>query len=244
MANTVWNASDKTAGVTLSNLNLTATSSAASNGVRAVDRQIAGKFYFETTLTTASTVYGIGLVNPAAVLSTMYTTPLNAVVLYASGTIWVNNATSGVTLGSMGAGGFVVCLAVDIGARLFWARVGAAGNWNANAGNNPATGVGGISLAAICSTAIPLYPAAFFGVAAACTANFGDTAFTGVVPSGFTSGFTTGTPPLSMISTQIALEEWGRGTPAMQVTQVAIEEWASVATVLPVTSTIGAMVLA
>jgi hypothetical protein len=52
--------------------------------------------------------------------------------------------------------GSVVEICVDIDARLFWLRV-SAGNWNGSGTANPATGVGGINIAAMTGT---LYPAA------------------------------------------------------------------------------------
>ena len=60
MANTTWNPSDKSASLTLSNGNLTLSASAL-GGVRAIDRQITGKFYWEVTATTwgASCVIGV-----------------------------------------------------------------------------------------------------------------------------------------------------------------------------------------
>jgi len=229
MANTTWNPSDKTAGVTLTGSNLIATASGASNAVRATDRQVTGKFYWEVTLTTASASYGVGYANQSATLSSVYSIPTNAIIVYTSGSIWLNNVNTGITLGSLAAGGVVLCLAVDIANRLFWARIGAAGNWNANAAYSPATGYGGIDISLIGGIAVPIYPTACFGVAAACTANFGDTAFSGAVPSGFTSGFTAGaTIATNALATQAAVEHWLTTDVPAQVTQVALEQWATV----------------
>ena len=50
MANTTWSTTDKTASVALTNGNLTATvASATLQGVRSVDRQTTGKWYWEYT---------------------------------------------------------------------------------------------------------------------------------------------------------------------------------------------------
>jgi hypothetical protein len=57
----------------------------------------------------------------------------------------------------------------------------------------------------------------------AITANFGDTAFAGSVPSGFTSGFVIGNN--YVINTQAAVEEWHAPSPDAQVTQLAAEQW-------------------
>lgn len=227
MANTIWNASDKTASVTLTGSNLTATASTSTQAVRAADRQVTGKFYWEVTMTTAGSNYGVGCAIQGAPLATMWATPTSAVIVYnTNGNIWLNNVNTGFTVGPLTAGGLILCIALDAANGLFWARNGAAGNWNGNASNNPATGTGGISILYIGGAAIPLYPAACFGAIAAVTANFGDTAFTGTVPSGFTSGFTAGaTVGTSEIATQTAIEEWGVGPSTMQATQVAVEEW-------------------
>lgn len=187
MANTTWSASDKTGGVTLSGSNLIATSSASGNGVRAADKQTANKYYWETVLTTAGIAYGVGAANGTATLSSVYTTPTGAAVVYASGSIWINNTNTGTSLGSLAAGGVVVCHALDVTGALYWARSGAAGNWNNSGTANPATGAGGLNVSSLGGSG--LYPLAAFGVAATLTARFGDSAFTGTVPSGFTSGW-------------------------------------------------------
>jgi hypothetical protein len=63
----------------------------------------------------------------------------------------------------------------------------------------------------------------------ASTANFGDTAFTGTVPSGFTSGFTAGaTINTNALATQTAVEHWLSTNPDAQTTQVLVEHWATV----------------
>jgi hypothetical protein len=125
----------------------------------------------------------------------------------------------------------VVCIALDAGARLIWFRVGAAGNWNGSAVNNPATGVGGVAITNL-GVGIQIYPSVCFGVIGdQITANFGDSAFTGAVPAGFTSGFTAGVvSPSNELATQIAAEHWGVGDPALsvQLTQIAVEQWAQV----------------
>jgi len=226
MANTTWSTTDKTAGVTLSNTNHTATASAASNAIRTTDDQITGKFYWETTLTTASNSYAVGVAAAGAALATVYSAPAAAIIVYATGAIWRDGVSTGLSLGSLAAGGVVVCHALDATNGLYWARSGAAGNWNGSASANPATGVGGIST---WGSGIPLYPAACFGVAAATTANFGDSAFTGTAPSGFTSGFTSGAAPVvNAVATQIGAEVWAAGEPALRVTQMGIEMWATV----------------
>jgi len=234
MANTSWNGSDKTANITLTGSSLIATATSSSTGgVRAADKQQTGKFYWECTLTTISGVSsGVGVGGSGASLTAnALSTTIDCLMATNSGTIYVNTVSSGVTLGAR-ASGDVICIALDLtttGSGLIWFRVGAAGNWNANAGNNPATGVGGI----VCGfgPAIAAYPMWISNAnSTVCTANFGDTAFTGAVPSGFTSGFTSGaTPALNAAITQEALEDWSSGGDA-RLTQIALEQWVNPAT--------------
>ena len=66
--------------------------------------------------------------------------------------------------------------------------------WNNSGTANPATGTGGVTLTQF-GAGKALYPAfGPWGTNDKMTANFGQNAFTGVVPSGFTQGFGTGLP--------------------------------------------------
>ena len=233
MANTAWNPSDLS-GVTLSGSNLIATSNSSTgssnmNWVRAADFQQTGKFYWEITMTTWAGA------NTAACLATKACVPAtwNAaglLAIYNDGDIRIagNVIVSGFTGLVSGA---VMCFALDLTNGLFWARVGAAGNWNASSTANPVTGAGGVSLATMgVGGAFGAYPAATFTAASdKVTANFGGSAFAGVVPAGFTSGFTSGAAfSTSALVTQVTVEQWATtATIAGQaiVTQVALEQW-------------------
>lgn len=227
MANTTWSTTDKTALITLSGGNLIATSGGSSQGVRGIDGKNAGKYYVEytgSTWATGNTVAGFG--NRNASLSSAGT---GTVYYNRSGQLSVNGSLILTGLTALTAGA-VVCAALDIDNKLIWFRVGAAGNWNGNASYNPATGVGGVSIAVLLppTSLLPLYPYTS-NWSDTITANFGDSAFVGSVPSGFTAGFPTGTPPLNAIATQVAVEQWASPNPAAQLTQVAAEVWAAVA---------------
>jgi hypothetical protein len=235
MANTAWNPSDLS-GVTLSGSNLTATSTSASSSttmhwVRAADAQAIGKFYWEITMTG----WAGGNTSPAIAAHSADLTQWNApklLALYNNGNLYLGGGV--VVSGFTGiASGAVVCIALDAGNQLAWFRVGAAGKWNNNVSNNPATGVGGVSIAAIGGGGpFGLYPAATFTAAEAVTANFGGSTFIGAVPSGFTSGFTAGASIFnSAVATQVALEHWATTATILGraiVTQVALEQWANV----------------
>jgi hypothetical protein len=231
MANTTWNPSDKTANTTLTGSNLIATSAAGgTNGVRAIDKQVTGKFYWEYTCNVFANVgSGVGITTGTTSLTTAINTLTPACgVRQQSGQVYLDgNIVSGVFIGTPTAG-TVICLALDCTARLVWFRSGAAGNWNGSASANPATGTGGVSIVSL-GVAIPIYPwVSIVATSEQITANFGGSAFTGAVPSGFTSGFTAGvTSSTNALATQAALEQWVAPNPDAQVTQAAVEMWAT-----------------
>ena len=67
-------------------------------------------------------------------------------------------------------------------------------------------------------------------------AAFGDAAFNGAVPSGFTSGFPAGAAILSYdVLTQIAAEAWGRSSPAARLTQISVEAFGASSPAMRVT---------
>jgi len=240
---TTWNPSDLL-NTTLSGGNLTAAGTAA-GGVRSVDRVRTGKYYWEYTWNTASNNSAVGISNSLAALATVGGSGVNAGVNNVTGAINVNGVAMSTGIGTISAGG-VVCIAVDVDARLVWFRNGAAGNWNGSATANPATGVGGYSIAPIMSSAFSVYAlASQNNTGTNITANFGTSAFTGTVPSGFNSGFPGGTTSiLNEVVTQVAAEEWARITPPqMNVTQIAVEEWVSVNPYVPPASNGAALLM-
>jgi hypothetical protein len=238
MANTTWSTTDKGASITLTGSNLIATNStSAAAGVRAADAQASGKFYWEYTCNTfasANSAVGISRGGSDLTIRPSTATAVGECGVFAIGNIYIDGVNpGGVTLGTITAG-TVVAVAIDCTGRLVWFRQGVAGNWNGSASANPATGAGGLSLTTI-SGGIAVYPTAWINqLNDQITANFGGSAFVGVVPSGFTSGFTSGAaPPTNMVDTQASLEEWIINNPQGQVTQVSLEQWASVAAFVP-----------
>lgn len=180
--------------ITLSGNNLTATRNATLAGnyakVGAVHGHSSGKFYFEVTLgTNIDGTFGVGVINAAHDFVTVGGNEWLGID--ASGVGWYpgqsavyhTNGSIGTLVGTSAIAGTVLCVAYDIGAKLWWGRLGAAGNWNDNASNNPATGVGGFSMANIAGILIPCV--ALNVNTHACTINLGGTAFAGVVPTGF-----------------------------------------------------------
>lgn len=227
MANTTWNPADDL-NVTLSGANLVATAQNSAGGVRSILSVSTGKCYWEFTGTAFWGGFAIagGVANASANLGTVQATPTNAAWVSGQGGILVNSTTPSGNLGGQSTGA-VIGVALDLTNKMIWFRNAPSGNWNGSGTANPATNTGGFSISAIAG--LPLYGLMTMAGGlqnAAITANFGDTAFTGAVPAGFTSGFTAG--PTNALVTQIAVEHWLTTNPPAQVTQVAIEHWATV----------------
>jgi len=252
MAASTWSTTDKTASLTLTGSNLIATAAATNQGVRGKDPKRTGKYYIEYTSTTTqnnSSYFGFAATKTPLGTSATPASSIGPAAQLGSIFCYDNFSVQITGLGSIGAitTSGVVCCAIDLDNRRSWFRLGAAGNWNGAAANNPATNTGGSDLGPVgLGQGIDVYPFLFLGVSPnSITANFGGSAFTGTVPSGFTSGWDDTVTALStMVATQIAVEQWGVGTPAMQLTQIAIEEWATVAAAPAVTRQARAMVMA
>jgi len=178
-----WNSLDKTTSITLSNNNLTATSTAGSAWVRSVTGRSSGKYYYEGTLNnTWNGNSGIGLTTSTSTpTSGAISTPFTGASGF--GGCYVNGVSSG-NLGSLVSGN-IVGIAADLTASLIWLRVSPSGNWNGSGTANPATGTGGISFSALTGVLFPVFAA--YASPDAVTANFGASAFSGTIPSGFTA---------------------------------------------------------
>ncbi len=192
MANTTWSAID-IRNATLDASKLVGTATTILGGVRAVDGFTTGKYYWECTLNVAAnTDTGAGIASLFARLSETGQNAMSAAVIYKGFPVYVNGSqySPATTIGTI-TNGSLIGIACDFGAKLIWFRLGASGSWNAPSGttNNPATGVGGVSFAAVSGPFAPVAPV--WSTGDQVTANFGDTAFAGVVPSGFTTGVPT-----------------------------------------------------
>lgn len=223
MTNVTWDSGYQT-GITLSGLIATAT---AAGGVRAISGQASGKYYFEITINTLSGLTSIGLL-PSSVPNNSSGTGLQttgyAGLRVGNNQTYINGTLVGTSLGTAAAG-TVVCLAVDFDNQRIWCRYGAAGNWNGSASNSPTVPSTGASFAAFAHIGVSLLPfVAFSGAGGKVTANFGDTAFTGAVPAGFTSGVPTG-GATNALFTQIGAEAWVNNPSVARITQVGAEVW-------------------
>lgn len=177
-----WNPADKSAGIALSNGNLTATRTAGNSGVRGNTARASGKYYLEFTIVQTSDAWTkVGFADAAYVLGSGVSNNNDYVLLGNTGAVSWNDIQRGNA--SAYAAGNVVGAALDFGNNAVWFRTG-AGIWNNGAGNNPATNTGGFVITAV--TANSLFP--YFAADTtndAVTLNTGGTAFANAVPSGF-----------------------------------------------------------
>lgn len=214
MANSTWDAATATA-VTLSGGNLVATNTGTTSTNQGTHVAFAnglttGKYYFEVTLTNfaAGAGVGVGVGNTSATYAGMSVQATNGAMCYmvghtGSGTIFTSaGGNTGLSIGARTTGN-VIGVALDLTNSRVWFRAGAAGNWNGIAGNNPSAppGTGG-GVAVVAGTIVPFvtFGSGLTGQAGVAgnvfTANFGDSAFVGTVPSGFTAGFPAPSPPV------------------------------------------------
>jgi len=151
-----FNPSDKTSAVVLTNGNLTADVSQGSNqGVRSIGSVATGKFYFEVVLNTIVSAQGqcLGIATATASLPglTIGGTPgagaaiMHINVAYSLLRVFINAGAGYFDFSETASNGDVICVAVDLVNQRIWFRRN-AGNWNANATNNPATNVGGADI--------------------------------------------------------------------------------------------------
>lgn len=230
MANITWSTTDKTTTITLSGTNnvTAAVNAAGASYVRGASGQTNGKFYFEVThnVIGSATADETGLALPGSNITGAST---GQIYLTTAGGLKINSSANVATLGASITAGTVVCWAVDLDNQRVWCRLGAAGNWNGSAGNSPATPSTGASFAVFGAIGISLLPFFYSTInAASVTANFGDSAFSGTVPTGFTAGIPTGGVSNALF-TQEGAEAWVNYPSNAQFTQVGVEVWRSVA---------------
>lgn len=174
--------SNKGANVTLSSNNGQANSSAGSGSARSLAHHLSGKFGNQFVIVNAGTSVAVGIGNAGASLSAALGSDANSVAYFPNGTV-VLNGTTIATIATY-ATGYPMQMAVDLTNKLIWFYV--AGQWNNSGTANPATGVGGISIAGL--NAGPYYVMAYLsGAAAEITANFGPVGgyILGPNPAGF-----------------------------------------------------------
>jgi hypothetical protein len=193
---TVWSrysqqATSGVPGLTLSGGGLTVASTGAGGADIATFNATTGKFYYEWSCTGMDdNNSGVGVADITLVKDFAGGKGNTASgVLLSTGEIYANG--TGIVGGLNPYIGHVICIAVDVGAQIFWARID-GGNWNASGTANPATGAGGISFSYM-NASNPVAPAFVASDAAfSGTANFGATSYAQTPPTGFGNWATPG----------------------------------------------------
>jgi hypothetical protein len=181
-----WSTTDKSANVTLSGGNLIATFSSATQGSVRGDTSFTGKRYFEALMSVSSSFWSVGWANATASLAAQIGTTVNSVCSRpARADVFFNSVSSAVQNSASLDAPVTARIAIDTTALLFWVALD-DGLWNNSATADPASGTGGISLAAL--GAGPYFP--IFGSAASgsqCTARFGAADMWFATPAGFST---------------------------------------------------------
>ena len=183
---TTWNSDDKSANITLSNGDLTATSiNQAWKSVRATKGKSAGKWYWEVTISVDADrcLVGVGTIDESVdtyvgdtVYGYSYYSPDGNKFHDDTGTSYGSGFTTNDIIG--------VALDLDNG-KIWFSKNGA---WQ-NSGDPEADT--GEAWSGLSGTFFPMYSP--YSNTEAATANFGASAFSHSVPSGFESGFYSGT---------------------------------------------------
>lgn len=181
-----WNAADKCSGITVDSDGRAVLLAYIDNcGVRADLGRSTGKYYFELHVVTRALDPFVGIANLSADRSALHLG--NAWVWQASGNFYKHG--SAVSTGASYTSGDVLMFAYDADAGTLW--IGKNGTWvtgNPAAGTFPlATGITGSVMPALMDYS-PSWTASF-------QANFGQSAFTYVPPTGFLPGWCDGCEP-------------------------------------------------
>lgn len=156
-----------------------------------VDSQSSGKYYFEVTIDAgASRGIALGLITAgqSRQLGSGSLSSSGCALVTNGGSVQVNGSTLATITGFSNGG--IYGFAWDFGLTKFWARAGAAGNWDNNGAHDPVTNVGGFSFSALAGALKPIvWMCSFSSPNCQVTLNMGDSAFGGVTPSGYTAGW-------------------------------------------------------
>ncbi|MBV8977139.1 MAG: hypothetical protein JOZ13_07140 [Alphaproteobacteria bacterium] len=187
MTTTTWDPNAQS-GITLSNGSLTATAtSSGGKSARSTTSRTAGKAYVEFTLGQVAPSSGtrIGIANSLwdYSQSAQLGREANSFDQESDGSIYVAGDSAG-EVNTLSPGD-VVQLCVDFDAQFFWLTKNNTGNWNGT-NADPVSGSGGIDFSTMAGFTFYVgYCSATTGDSV--TANFGASAFTYAVPSGFSS---------------------------------------------------------
>lgn len=199
-----WSPTNKNAGTVLSNANLTATSGSASSTEQAFTSSgyNGGRVYLEVTQQYNSDNTHSGWIAGTEPLSGCCPTggqPGTGGVGYIGGgnngglQLWATQTNpSGTTLPGPLGNTHVIAYAINVDLGLIWQKdLTAAANWNALSIGNPATNAGGWPIQSL-SDVYAEWSGVNNNGNSAGTINFGASAFTGTIPSGFSAWDATG----------------------------------------------------
>lgn len=194
-AQTTWNPSDTSAGISFSNGNLTAAANGSGNqGVRATSSRSSGKRYFEVKVNNdnGNSLIAIGAATSTWILSTNPGAADSVSTSYAnSGNLRADSGSTNISVSTYTSPN-VIGIAIDITNHLiYWSLNGVYQNLA-----NPALGIGGVDYI----TTSPVFPLMFSSNnVTTVTGDFGATAFAFTPPVGFLAwDASTGAGPLSL----------------------------------------------
>lgn len=189
-----WDSANKNSNVVLTNGNLTATQSGASNnwcGLRSTSAYDSGYRYFEMTITATSSGGWEGGLQDSDEVFTTGTGPGSSwrSLSFRNGTndiYFMNVSNGGTVVWAGGSAGQVIGYACDMNRGLVWAKnVTAGGNWNNDANADPVLGKRGSYIGSINSMYIAWAGNRAGGTNDVTLLNTGVTAFTGTPPTGY-----------------------------------------------------------
>lgn len=154
----------------------------------ASDAKSVGKVYFEFRFNTKGAGNdGNGVALTTATFADVDNSGTKSAVLLPSGNFYTNGGLV-FNIGPAACNnGDVIAVAVDLGGPQIWMKnLTQAGNWNNNAGANPATNALGAAIPAGAIVPVSVYQN---GSVANSSFNFGAAPFVGAVPSGFAAGW-------------------------------------------------------
>lgn len=147
-AGTTWNPADLSAGISLSNGNLTATGPGSDSGVRSTTSRTSGLLYCELTASSPFTGgdTGAGIASAGASLTGIGGAGVGGIVAFNSGSTYYNGSFQ-FTVGAMAAK--TLCMSINLTAMRAWLRLNGTGNYNNNGTADPATNTGGLDISAV-----------------------------------------------------------------------------------------------
>ncbi len=183
------NPCDSSTGIDLSNGNLTATANrtVVSKVVRSVTSHTGGKYYYEWSphlIPFPGYALFAGVGNSLVPLDgAALGDDANGLGIESINGDYYKNGVQTSIIPPLGPGD-IVGIAVDLNAGLFWARAN-ADPWNANGSADPATGIGGFAFPSGITSGAVYAALSIYLEFTYSTVNFGSSAFTQTIPSGY-----------------------------------------------------------